>query len=198
MSLLWRVFAINAALMATAAVLLIVTPVTISYPTAAGQVAVIAGGLAAMLALDFLLLRGYLRPLEELTGVMAQVDLLRPGARVAVPVGTPKLRAVAAAFNHMLERLEDERRRSAQQALAAEEGERRRVSRDLHDGGGQRLTGVLLTLQRGDAGVLRALGRVEAAAPEAGRRQLRAVRDEVRASLEEVRDTARRLRPEAL
>jgi two-component system sensor histidine kinase UhpB len=73
------------------------------------------------------------------------------------------------------------------QALAAEEGERRRVSRDLHDGVGQRLTGVLLTFQR-----------VEAAAPEAGGPELRAVRDEVRASLEEVRDTARRLRPEAL
>ena len=187
MSLLWRVFAINALVMGTGALLLVVTPVTVSSPVAAGQVAVLAAGLAVMLLLNFMLLRPYLRPLEELTGVMAEVDLLRPGSRVAVPSGTPELRVVARAFNRMLERLEDERRRSAHRALAAQEGERVRVSRELHDGVGQRLTGVLLRLQS-----------VEERTPEPARADVAAVRAEVRASLEEVRDTARRLRPEAL
>jgi two-component system sensor histidine kinase UhpB len=161
--------------------------VTVSAPVAAGQVAVLAAGLAVMLLLNFMLLRPYLRPLEELTGVMAEVDLLRPGSRVAVPSGTPELRVVARAFNRMLERLEDERRGSAQRALAAQEGERVRVSRELHDGVGQRLTGVLLRLQS-----------VEERTPEPARADVAAVRAEVRASLEEVHDTARRLRPEAL
>jgi two-component system sensor histidine kinase UhpB len=187
MSLLWRVFGINALVMGTGALLLVVTPMTVSSPVAAEQAAVLAAGLAAMLALNFMLLRPYLRPLEELTGVMAEVDLLRPGARVAEPSGTPELRVVAHAFNRMLERLEEERRRSAQQALAAQEGERVRVSRELHDGVGQRLTGVLLRLQS-----------VEERTPEPARADVAAVRAEVRASLEEVRDTARRLRPEAL
>jgi two-component system sensor histidine kinase UhpB len=187
MSLLWRVFAINALVMGTGALLLVVTPATVSSPAAAGQVAVLAAGLAVMLLLNFMLLRPYIRPLEELTGVMAEVDLLRPGSRVAVPAATPELRVVADAFNRMLVRLEDERRRSAQRALAAQEAERLRVSRELHDGVGQRLTGVLLRLQS-----------VEGRIPEAARADVGAVRAEVRASLEEVRDTARRLRPEAL
>lgn len=187
MSLLWRVFGINALVLGIGALLLVVAPVTVSSPVAAGEVAVLAAGLAVMLLLNFMLLRPYLRPLEELTGVMAEVDLLRPGSRVAVPSGTPELRVVARAFNRMLERLEDERRGSAQRALAAQEGERVRVSRELHDGVGQRLTGVLLRLQS-----------VEERTPEPARADVAAVRAEVRASLEEVHDTARRLRPEAL
>ena len=187
MSLLWRVFGINALVLGIGALLLVVAPVTVSSPVAAGEVAVLAAGLAVMLLLNFMLLRPYLRPLEELTGVMAEVDLLRPGSRVAVPSGTPELRVVARAFNRMLERLEDERRRSAHRALAAQEGERVRVSRELHDGVGQRLTGVLLRLQS-----------VEERTPEPARADVAADRAEVRASLEEVHDTARRLRPEAL
>ena len=45
------------------------------------------------------------------------------------------------AFNEMLERLEPERRESGRRALAAQEAERLRIARDLHDEVGQVLTG---------------------------------------------------------
>ena len=47
----------------------------------------------------------------------------------------------------MLERLEAERRRAATVALSAQEEERARVARDLHDEVNQSLTGLLLRLE---------------------------------------------------
>jgi two-component system sensor histidine kinase UhpB len=187
MPLFWRVFLINAVVMGAGAALLVLTPATISSPVSASQVAVLCAGVLFLLAVNFLLIRPYIRPLEALTGAMREVDLLRPGTRVAEEARTPEVRAVSEAFNGMLARLEEERRLSAQRALAAQEGERLRVSRELHDEVGQRLTGVLLRLRN-----------VETRAPADLRADIERLRDEVRVSLEEVRDTARRLRPEAL
>ena len=48
----------------------------------------------------------------------------------------------------MLDRLETERRESGYRALVAEEAERRRVAAELHDEIGQRLTALLLQIDR--------------------------------------------------
>jgi two-component system sensor histidine kinase UhpB len=52
--------------------------------------------------------------------------------------------ALAHAFNEMLERLEAERRESSGRVLAAQEAERLRIARELHDELGQTLTAVAL------------------------------------------------------
>ena len=61
--------------------------------------------------------------------------------------GGPKVTALADAFNEMLDRLETERRESTRRALMVQEGERRRVARELHDEVGQTLTGVMLQVE---------------------------------------------------
>jgi two-component system sensor histidine kinase UhpB len=94
---------------------------------------------------------------------------------------------LTAAFNEMIERLETERRESARAALAAQEGERSRIARELHDEVGQALTAVMLQLERTSRG---------RDAPV--RDDLEEAREGLRASLEDVREIARRLRPEAL
>jgi two-component system, NarL family, sensor histidine kinase UhpB len=187
MSLLWRVFATNAAVLVAATLVLVVSPATVSFPVALAEVVVLAGGLAAMLALNLVLLRRAFGPLARLTRFMRGVDPLRPGERAAVGPADPEVAELTVAFNEMIERLETERRESARTALAAQERERTRIARELHDEVGQALTAVMLglerTARRADATVR---GDVEEA------------REAVRASLEEVREIARRLRPEAL
>ena len=77
---------------------------------------------------------------------MRRTDPLVPDERVTV-LGRPyEAGDLAVAFNAMAERLEDERRESTRRALSAQEGERLRIARELHDEVGQRLTALLLQL----------------------------------------------------
>lgn len=184
--LFWRVFAVNAGLLVVATVLLLVTPVTISAPIALVEALVLLAGLAIMLAANVVLLRRAFAPLDRLVTRMESVDLLRPGQRLAEDAADEVGRAVVA-FNRMLDRLEAERHASGRRALAAQEAERLRVARGLHDEVGQVLTGVLLQL---DA-LGPAVGPVHA-------HELAETRQAVRRALDEVRRIAQELRPAPL
>jgi two-component system sensor histidine kinase UhpB len=142
-TLLWRGFAASATVIVAATLVLVISPLTVSFPIVLAELAALACGLAAMLVLNLVALRRAFRP--------------------------------------HLGSLELERRDSARRALAAGEGERRRIARELHDELGQALTAVVLQLDR--------------AATSA---EIVEARETVRASLEEVRGIARRLRPDAL
>jgi two-component system, NarL family, sensor histidine kinase UhpB len=186
-TLLWRVFAGNAVVLLLATLVLILSPATVSFPIAVTELIVLVAGLTTMLALDLALLRRAFGPLRRLAGVMRGIDPLRPGGRATIEAADPEVADLTAAFNEMLARLEAERRDSARRALSAQEGERQRIARELHDEVGQALTAVVLQLDR--------VGR---AADGRQREQVEQAREAVRASLEEVRGIARRLRPEAL
>jgi len=184
--LLWRVFAINATLLAIATLLLALTPVTIHASIALVEAVDLAVVLVVMLGANLLLLRHTIGPIDRLVERMRTVDLLRPGQRVAVRGGV-EVTELARTFNEMLERLEAERRESGRRALRAQEGERLRVARGLHDEVGQVLTGVLLQLD--------SLRSADAPTRE---REITETKQSVRQALEEVRRIARELRPEML
>ncbi|HEY7398575.1 MAG TPA: sensor histidine kinase [Gaiellaceae bacterium] len=184
--LLWRVFAINATLLVAATLLLALTPVTIHASVAFVEVADLVVALGVMLAANLVLLQRALRPVDRLVERMRTVDLLRPGERF-VADGGPEVSVLAQAFNQMLERLEAERGDSGRRALRAQEDERLRIARGLHDEVGQVLTGVLLQLD--------SLARVEAGDRPAA---VQETKQAVRQALDEVRRIARELRPEML
>src|SRR5206468_12640296 len=109
------------------------------------EVVLLMAGLALMLGLDLLLIRQALGPLDRLARVMREVNLLRPGQRaINFERSSSEVLALAQAFNEMLERLEAERRESSGRVLAAQEAERLRIARELHDELGQTLTAVAL------------------------------------------------------
>jgi two-component system, NarL family, sensor histidine kinase UhpB len=174
MSLLTRTFLANAAVLATITLLLLFTPIEISYPVTETQSVILVAGLVVSLAINLVLLRRIVAPLRRLTETMRSVRPLEPGRRVAISGADEEVATLAAAFNEMLERLETERRESGRIASAAQEEERKRIARELHDEVGQVLTSVMLQLDDADA------------------------RESVRQSLEDVRRIARELRPEML
>jgi two-component system sensor histidine kinase UhpB len=184
--LFWRVFAANACVLVLAFAGLALAPITVSVPVAAGELVLLAAGLLALLIANLALLRPAFAPLDDLADAMRRQDPLTPGVRARLS-GDANVVALARTFNDMLDRLEHERRESARQALLAQEGERRRIARELHDEVGQTLTGVILQVEGLAAGI-----------PDQLRPQLEELRETVRHGAEEVRTIARRLRPDAL
>jgi two-component system, NarL family, sensor histidine kinase UhpB len=187
-SLLWWVLLANGAVLVVALLLLTFSPITIDAPIETGQFALLLAGFVVLVVLNLLLLRRVLSPLFRLTEAMSSVDPDRPGRRLsAVDPRSSEGQALAAAFNAMLDRLESARREAARAALAAQEAERLRVARELHDEIGQTLTAVTIQAERAAADD-----------PALASAALIRVADAVRESLDEVRRIARELRPEAL
>ena len=128
-----------------ATLLLVFTPVTVHAPIHLVELVILVAGLAVMLIANLLLLRPVFASFNRLVQRMPTVDLLRPGQRLP-ECGGVEVTDLARGFNDMLDRLEAERRESGGRALAAQEAERLRIARGLHDEVGQVLTGVLLQL----------------------------------------------------
>jgi len=186
-SLLWRVFAANVAVFVVAVVLLAWTPATGHRVATPSELLVLALGGLAMAIIDLLLLRRVFGPLRRLAAVMREVDPGHPGRRAEAPRGAgSEVTALAGALNAMLDRLEGERRESGRRVLAAQEGERKRVARELHDEVGQSLTAIALRAERA------------AATPSEQEQALAEIAHSLHHSLEDVHRIGRELRPEAL
>ncbi|GHB05185.1 histidine kinase [Streptomyces tendae] len=185
MSLFWRIFSLNAAGLVVATALLL-GPVTVSTPVLAGEALVLLVGLAALLAGNAVVLRIGLTPLHRLGRAMSTADLLVPGTRPEVS-GPAEAAQLIATYNTMLDRLQAERAAGAGRALEAQERERHRIARELHDEVGQTLTAVLLQLKR-----------VADRVPGELREEVTLAQEATRAGLDEIRRIARRLRPGVL
>lgn len=184
--LYWRVVLINGLVFVVGTAALAFSPATVSARVLASEAVVLAVGLTVILSLNAMLLSRSLRPLDRLAALMDTVDLQQPGQRLP-ETGHGPVATLVERFNAMLERLEAERSQSTARALQAQEAERQRIARELHDEIGQGLTAVLLGLKR-----------VADRVPDELADEVRLVQEAARASLEEVRQVARRLRPGVL
>lgn len=181
-----RLVVINGLLFLIGTSVLALSPATVSSPLLLTEVPILMVGLVLILGANAMLVRASLSPLEALAAVMQRVDLVRTSDRVA-DGGNSDLKHLISSFNEMIDRLEAERSASSAHALAAQEGERKRIARELHDEIGQSLTVALLGLKR-----------VADRAPQSLRGEVRAAQEAVRTSLDDVRQVAHRLRPGVL
>jgi two-component system sensor histidine kinase UhpB len=179
-------FSINLLVLGAAAATLALSPVTIHDPIRARELVVLLALVVALALLGFVLIRRALAPLQRLTEVITEIDPTVPGRRATgFDDAAAEVFVLADAFNRMLDRLETERRESAGRALEAQEAERLRVARELHDEVDQTLTAVAL--------------RAESAADNSHQdAALREIGEAVQRSLDDLRRIANRLRPEAL
>lgn len=190
MSLLQRVVLADAVLVFAAVALLVLSPATVSRTATTAEVVVLLVGGAVLLTVTTAMTRRSLAPLRGLAALMGRAD---PAAGRHEPI-PPELRGptrevaeLAGAFDAMLTRLEDERRRASRLAIDAQEAERARLARELHDEVAQTLAAITLQLQGAEGLTGEAL-----AARVAG------VREAAHAGSDAVREIMRGLRPEAL
>jgi len=152
---------------------------------------VVLGATVVVLAVSLVLTRRRYAPLENLIEDMEKVDLSRPGSSLPRSIDgigeTEEVERIELAFLRMMRRLEAERKRAGSAALRAQEEERTRVARDLHDEVNQSLTGLLLRLEA-----------VREAAPPELEPELDETKTLANQAMRELLTLARQLRPTAL
>jgi two-component system sensor histidine kinase UhpB len=152
---------------------------------------VVLAAVAAALAVNLVVQRRRFAPLERLIEEMEKVDLSSPGPLLPDSIDgvgeTEEVERIELAFLRMLRRLEAERLRAGSAALRAQEQERARVARDLHDEVNQSLTGLLLRLEA-----------VREAAPPELEPEIAGTKALANQAMRELLSLARQLRPTAL
>jgi two-component system sensor histidine kinase UhpB len=186
MSLFWRVFAANAAILVAGGIVVALEGGPLHRHATLVDALDLALALLIMLVVNGLLLRRLFRPLERLAAQMEKTDVLRGGQRIPV-TSTGEIGTLELAFNTMIERLEAERREAGARSLQAQEAERQRLARGLHDEVGQSMTAVLLQLKG-----------LRPAASAEQLQKLDGAQEVVKRSLDDVRRLAQELRPELL
>jgi two-component system sensor histidine kinase UhpB len=141
-----------------------------------------------VLLVNMMMLRRRFLPLERLIARIEAIDPAAPGdLTLPSEAEGEEVSRLAAAFRRMLGRIDDERRRSGRLVLHAQEEERRRLARDLHDEVNQALTAILLRLEA-----------LSQAAPPELADELTELKRLVNQAMSELLQLARQLRPTAL
>jgi two-component system sensor histidine kinase UhpB len=156
--------------------------------------------------LTMVLLRETFGPIQSLRDATKRFNAGDHSARAsATSLTDPDVAALVVEINALWDRLEadaatirdnsEQMERLAAQVISAQEEERRRVARELHDEAGQALTAVIIGLERG----LASMPDVYAAdLPIQPRQLISNLRDLAAQTLDEVRKLALELRPSVL
>nr|BBH95270.1 hypothetical protein KTA_34690 [Thermogemmatispora argillosa] len=145
-------------------------------------------GWLVSVALNFLLLQIAFRPLMDLGKVMSRVQKGERSLRAPLTGLDPQADQLAATFNVMLEAIDEASRLRSTQIINAQEQERKRIARELHDETSQMLTSLLISL---------AILEKSVTSPEA-RERIADTRNLAHQTLRAIRNLSIDLRPSAL
>ncbi len=148
----------------------------------------VATGWLISVLINFILLKIAFHPLTQLRETMQRVQAGNTDLRAPLTGQDPEADQLADAFNVMLETLADSARTRAAQILTAQEQERKRIARELHDETSQVLTSLLISLK-----VLE-----ESITGEEARQRVEDTRSLVHQTLRAIRNLSIDLRPRAL
>src|ERR687893_493439 len=152
------------------------------------QFLILAMSIVLSLCVNLWMLQRRFRPLESLIKRIESIDPSEPttlGLGHSDPVA--EINRLSGSFTRLLDRIEEERRRSGQLAMRAQEEERRRLARDLHDEVNQALTAILLRLEA-----------LAQETPPERMPEMVELKRLVNQAMEELLNLARQLRPSAL
>ncbi len=152
------------------------------------QFLILALAIVLSLCTNLWMLQRRFRPLERLIDRIEAIDPAAPSPLETFerdPV--EEIDRLSQSFKGLLERIEEERLRSGQLAMQAQEEERRRLARDLHDEVNQALTAILLRLEA-----------LAQESPPERAPEMAELKKLVNQAMEQLLSLARQLRPTAL
>ncbi len=111
------------------------------------QFAILVLTVILTLCVNLWMLQRRFAPLQHLIDSIERIDPAEPATFEVAPDEVEEIDRLARSFQGLLARIESERVRTGKLVLRAQEEERRRVARDLHDEVNQALTAILLRLE---------------------------------------------------
>jgi len=146
-SLIGQIVAANVVLVALTVVAAALVGGLDSGERQGGQVLILVLVIVLSFCVNLWMLQRRFRPLEALIERVERIDPAEPATFEIYAHPVEEIDRLAKSFHRMLGRVDEERRRSGKLVVRAQEEERGRVARDLHDEVNQALTAILLRLE---------------------------------------------------
>ncbi|MBE0428297.1 MAG: sensor histidine kinase [Thermoleophilia bacterium] len=150
----------------------------------------LASGVSLSILVNYLLVKLAFRPLDDVTDTMKAIRAGHRGIRVPEVRDDPQIEDLSKSLNAMLNSMEWQRRRAAASVIQAQEEERKRIARELHDETSQSLTGLVIGIRMVEEVVPDGMAEIK--------ERLNGISDLAHSTLNEVHTMAIRLRPSVL
>lgn len=150
----------------------------------------IISGISLSVLVNYLMVKLAFRPLDDVTDAMKAIRAGHRGIRVPEATDDPQIGELSRSLNAMLNSMDRQRRRAAASVIKAQEEERKRIARELHDETAQSLTGLVIGIRMAEESIPGSLPEI--------RERLHNISELAHQTLNEVHTMAVRMRPSVL